>query len=803
VIDLETLVARRQAMAWLALLWERLWPAAWPAVGVVTGFVALALMGLPPALGGWWHLALLVAAAAAFVVAINFAVRRFEAPSRQEARRRLERKSGLAHRPLVVLEDKLSPTADQGTRALWRAHVEAMRRAVRRLRIGWPRPGLDDRDVYATRAVVFLALIVGLTVGAGEAGQRLANALVPDFSGPPPVPARVDAWINPPAYTGRPPMQLRAAAEAPYQVPEGSTLLARVYGGRGRPLAHLDATQTAFESVDALNHELSLKIDAGERLSVVQEDRTLADWAIEVVPDTLPEIALAQPPMPSQRGTLRLDYKASDDYGLAAARAEFRLADGDGDEVLVRPLTLPAPGIREVAEASFHDLAPHPWAGLEVVLRLGAKDVIGQEGWSADLRFTLPERLFRHPVARAIIEQRKNLVRDPERRGIVALALSAITAQPDSYDHDIVVYLGLRLASTRLRFDRRDAAMPELLDLLWDLALRIEDGRLSLAERELREIQQELMEALARDADDAEIERLMDKLQEAMQRYLKALAEEAQRQMEAGKEPMPFDPRAQSIEAEQLQQMLERARELSRLGARDAAREMLQQLQAMLENLRSGPMMSMPPQLRGTERAMRNLGDLMRDQQRLLDKTFREAQRGMRPGEGKGERQRGRAPARGLDGMSADQEAMRRRLGEIMRQLGEQMGEIPGSLGRAERAMHDARESLGQGQPGPATESQGRAIDQMAEGLRGLAQEMARRLGQGQGDRQLPGNPMDEDPLGRPAAQGGLDTSAVELPGKADLQRAREILDELRRRAGQRHRPEPERDYIDRLLKRF
>ena len=37
----------------------------------------------------------------------------------------------------------------------------------------------------------------------------------------------------------------------------------------------------------------------------------------------------------------------------------------------------------------------------------------------------------------------------------------------------------------------------------------------------------------------------------------------------------------------------------------------------------------------------------------------------------------------------------------------------------------------------------------------------------------------------------------------AELQRAREIMDELRRRAGERQRPKFERDYIDRLLRRF
>jgi hypothetical protein len=35
------------------------------------------------------------------------------------------------------------------------------------------------------------------------------------------------------------------------------------------------------------------------------------------------------------------------------------------------------------------------------------------------------------------------------------------------------------------------------------------------------------------------------------------------------------------------------------------------------------------------------------------------------------------------------------------------------------------------------------------------------------------------------------------------MQRSRQILDELRRRAGERYRPQIELDYIDRLLQRF
>jgi hypothetical protein len=43
----------------------------------------------------------------------------------------------------------------------------------------------------------------------------------------------------------------------------------------------------------------------------------------------------------------------------------------------------------------------------------------------------------------------------------------------------------------------------------------------------------------------------------------------------------------------------------------------------------------------------------------------------------------------------------------------------------------------------------------------------------------------------------------VKVPGAIDVQRARRILEELRRRFGESDRPQFELDYIERLLKDF
>jgi hypothetical protein len=144
----------------------------------------------------------------------------------------------------------------------------------------------------------------------------------------------------------------------------------------------------------------------------------------------------------------------------------------------------------------------------------------------------------------------------------------------------------------------------------------------------------------------------------------------------------------------------------------------------------------------------------------------------------------------------------------MMRQLGEMMGDIPGSFGRAERSMRESGDALEQGAPGRALRPQMDALDQLRAAARDMAQQMADRFGPGDGmgddDTEGVEQAQNRDPAGRPTnGLGGLDGRDVQIPEASDIQRSREILDELLRRAGERFRPTIERDYIERLLRRF
>ena len=224
-------IGRRLGLARLVLSWERVWPAVWPATLLLGGFLVFSLVGLWSWLPGWLHLAGLLLFAAVFGAGVWRGLRDVVWPSKAEAKRRLERSSGLAHRPLAVLTDQLASGAgDPQSAALWQLHRERARATIRRPRVGLPEAGLARRDPWALRAVLGLFLVIALAGAGGDGGRRLVAAVKPDFSGPALRPAELEAWLTPPAYTAVPPLFLTAryADSGPLRIPEGSTLLARL-----------------------------------------------------------------------------------------------------------------------------------------------------------------------------------------------------------------------------------------------------------------------------------------------------------------------------------------------------------------------------------------------------------------------------------------------------------------------------------------------------------------------------------------------------------------------------------------------
>ena len=227
--------------------------------------------------------------------------------------------------------------------------------------------------------------------------------------------------------------------------------------------------------------------------------------------------------------------------------------------------------------------------------------------------------------------------------------------------------------------------------------------------------------------------------------------------------------------------MLDQIENLAKTGARDAAKQLLSELNNLLENLQAGQPMTGDPQ--SAEQMMKNLqqlGEMIRKQQELMDKSYR-ADRGMDPQSGDEKPMTEKELEQALKHLQEGQKGLQGQLDQLMKEL-EGMGMEPnGKLGQAGEAMGRAADALGAGKAGRAVGDQGEALDALRQGAQGLTQQLANR-GRGGGMRGGDNFP-NEDPLGRPQRTTGPDLgSTVKVPDEIDTQRAREILETIRRR---------------------
>ena len=765
----------------------------------------------------------------------------FRWPSRDQALSRLDRGSGIRHRPATALTDTVT-TQDPVALALWQAQRERTLASIKRIRAGLPSPRLSLHDPWALRALVVMALVATYVAAGDERMMRVMAAL--DWNGMlAPANIRVDAWVSPPPYTAKPPVILSAAnkeaalpASGLLSVPAGSTLIVRSSGGTLDVVAGGGVTEVApKEQAPKGTNEKHFTIVADGNVRV-RAPSGQPQWHFTAVPDRPPTIALAKDPERQARGALQLSYKLEDDYGVTEAQAHFKVRPGEAEKGMQKPqplfeppqfaLVLPNARTRNGVGQTVKDVSEDPYAGADVTLTLSAKDEAGNEGHSELFNMRLPERLFTKPLARALIEQRRLLALDADRNSDVDTALQALLIAPELFmPGESGHYLGLYSVTRQLEAARTDDALREVVASMWALAVSIEDGNITDVDKALRAAQDALKQALERGASDEEIKKLTQDLRQALDNYIRQLAEQLRNNPQ--QLARPLDRNTKVLRQQDLNNMIERMERLSRSGDKEGAKQLLEQLQEMLENLQ----MAQPGQSGESdmEQALNELGDMIRKQQQLRDRTFKQGQDSRRD-HMRGKQQGG---DQGMGDLQQDQEGLRDRLRKLQEQLakrglgqmqpgdkgkgsgeqgeqGEQadQGDGDNGLGEAGSAMGDASGKLGEGNADGAVESQGRALDALRKGAQSLADAMQQGDNEGQGDgpgehvgRQQ-GNGSQTDPLGRPlrGREYGDELSKM-IPGEIDVQRVRRILEELRRRLADPSRPQTELDYIERLLK--
>jgi uncharacterized protein (TIGR02302 family) len=830
-----------------AVLWvERLLPALLPAARVAGVFLSVALLDLLPMLPWWAHAGVLIGTGVAMLALLWRGLSRLMPPDATAADRRLEQDSGLTHRPLAALTDRPA-TNDPASLALWRAHVARGLARVRRLRLGWPHPGIAALDLRALRHAVLLGLVVTLVIAGRDARDRLTAAFEPGL--PPPAAPRemqIQAWVTPPAYTGVAPVFLKQDHQA-VAVPAGARLTIDVTGGdlgRGAsvPDLLLDGARTPFNALDQSSFQIERTLGDSVRVGVARGGQPLAAWDISVIPDHAPVAWWTEPPGPSESGgRVRFPWSATDDYGITHLQAELHLTARPDAPSLVIVLPLPDGAPKSAHGIHPHDLIAHPWSGLNVTARLIAQDGSGQTGVSEAATFDLPERTFRNVIAKALVEMRKGLSLHPEDRDAALTALDGLMQQPELFGTDFGAFLNLSAIYYLMVRNDTASMVPEAQARMWDLALHMEEGQADESARELeaaRQAARDAMEQFAREPTDANrqvLEQRLKELQEAIDRHMQAMLEEAERNHEA----LPFDPEAEHLSDKDLDRLAEEVRQALREGRMEDAREKMAELERLLDRLRQAQIDKGQGNSQQRQKGHQQMGavqDMVGREGGLLDHTESRNEQANTPQPIQPDPGSANAAAqRPMD--QRVQQALRGALGEMMQQFGDLTGQVPQSLTEADQAMRESGQDLGAGDDQAATAAEQRAIAALQKGAREMGRALEKQFGRGRqqgepgegegfgaegsmgmmmpdgrgegsGDQPFPGAPnradsRGRDPLGRMNQGSGVDSGDVHVPEEAERKRSQAIQEELRRRGGERERPQEELDYIGRLLRQF
>ena len=844
------------------MLAESIVQAFWPLMTVVLLALAALMLGLQdivPVEVVWGAGALV---ALGLLGSLYHAARRFRIPSRGAAMARLD--ASLPGRPIQALLDEAAiGGGDDASLAVWRAHKRRMAAQAAQAK---PVPAdlrVSSRDPYALRYVAVLAFVVALLFGsvwrvgsvAGMApgGTGLANGPV------------WEGWAEPPRYTGRPTLYLNDQTGESPELPQGTLITLRFYGEVGALSLSETVSGRSAEQTEAGAAAPAQDFTVIAPGNIAIEGPGGRSWNVAVRADEPPEVQILGAPEVAALGEMRLPFAAKDDYGVEAGEARIALdlasvtrryglaLDPEPREAIVVPLPTPIAGDRVAFEENLiEDFSKHPWANLPVTLRLAVLDAAEQQAETPPKVIILPGRRFFNPAAAAMIEMRRDLLWSRANAPRMAQVLRAVSYQGADVLRGETVALRVKRLIERLELRARygidDELQEELAEDLWGLAIELEEGVLADALERLRRAQERLQEAIRNGASDEEIAELMDELRRATEEYLRQLqrqqAQEGEQNQDGDRQEQQGD--SMQMTQEDLKQMMDRIQELMEQGRMAEAAEALRQLQEMMENMRVTQGQQGEGQQSPGQQAMDGLAETLRDQQGLSDQAFRDLQEQFNPGaqagesqsnegrnggEGRGqshEGQRGQGQGSGSEQSDGRQgqgsenanpeQSLADRQQALRDELRRQQGRLPGqgspegeaardALDRAGRAMDRAEDSLRNRDLAEAIDNQAQAMEALREGMRALGEAMAQEQQNrqpGQGTAESDRRADNRDPLGRDNSTNGANSGDGPLAlGQNDAGRARELLDEIRRRSGETARPEVERDYLNRLLDRF
>jgi uncharacterized protein (TIGR02302 family) len=821
-------VPRARRAIWLtyaALVAQALMRAFWPLYSIVLATVGLYFLGLaePLSIEAAWIISLGIGLS--LIWAMYRGLRTLSLPTLFDAERIVDK--ALRNHPISVLrETRFVGTDHLGADALWAVHIDQMQKEAQQAKTQPVDFRLSRMDPFGLRYIALLFATMGVLFGSLS---RVADLAISSASAMQ-IPNVItwEGWVTPPDYTGLPQLYLNDLTDRDeLELLAGSRILVQFYGAIGDHILTESVSRRIQDVPAATDQKQEFTIAQSGEIAIIGQNPHV--WKVTLRADDRPTVTLDEAFETDFFGVSKLGYRVTDDYGISEIRAKITLdldkvdrryglsVSPNANEPMFVEILLPIAGNRkDFAEIWQSDFSKEVWVHLPVVMTLSARDAAGQWGQSVPMILDLPGRRFFDPVSSAIIEMRRDLLWSLQNTDRVTRMMRMVRYQPETAFRNGADLTRLSAILDALETAQDDAVLeaklPEIAEELWSLAIEIEEGDVDDALQRMREAQERLNQAMKNGASPQEIERLMQELKEANENYMRQLRQQSERAER--KEFEQSTPGEQmNMDMADIQAMMDRLQELMEQGRMAEAQQALDELQKMMENLR---LSENSEGGEGGQSSAQGLADILQDQQDLSDDAFNDlqeefsnldGQQGQGEQNGESEQSRGQGENQGSDFADRQgqlRESLERERSKIEGALGEEGEDAQRSLEQADRAMRRAEEALKNGDLDGAVDQQAQAMDALRQGIRDVnrAERSANSdVQQGNSDQHTG---QGRDPLGRPqGGDGSSGTTEARRDGQDPEAQAAELLEEIRRRAGERERSETERDYLKRLLDLF
>lgn len=780
-------------------------------------FIALWLFNVPAIAGRGSELLASFLFWCGFFYYIWHGVKKLKPISKAQILKRLEKSSGLEHQTLRAAQDKPINNESAESLALWDREIERRKKTIKNLTLFKAKDFICTHDRYALRSLVILSVICGIFINGSHSHHKIIHGIIP-----------LDAGVNssenndltliitPPSYTNLEQITLHKPQKTPIKTPEGSTLKIILKNHTphwlGQPYASIDQKKYDLTRTGDATWGLETKIENGQSLKIISSVLRNYTWPLEVIKDAPPNISITDSAKTLSSGEFMIPLLLRDDYGVKDIKIKIEKVEQISDPYPLENIkdvkSVFTPPNTEFNINSVLNYTDHPWAGRAVKITVEAIDHKPQATALAPIEFVLPERIFTHPVAKEIIKIRKDLIRLPLVYDIKT-AIKLEDYNQAAIDREL--RMALRSAASRLAYSKPSIEVTSsLLDLLWKIALRIEDGNLSLSAQNLREAQKTLEEALNNpDTAPEKLQRLIEEYTMALREYLAEVSREWQKKAQSQNIQTALTPEMieNIMNLDDVANMIEKLRSQILAGDLQAAQTLLSQLSRISDLANPSIEQSLPQDIEDLAQNIKDLSEIIKQQEDLLENTEEQAKLLSQLDEMGIYDPRTKPPFIKSDEYASEQDKIRSRLQQVIARSQKHTLDPEKKLLEADQDMALSKEALAKSQPDHAVIYQQNAIDHLRESQKDTRLQIAQRLQSITGLSINMSAQMRLDPLGRPMGDNGQfpgnDTSDVIIPTEQEKKRVQEIIKEIRQRASERQRPQEQLEYFQRLLNPF